>query len=126
MSFIRTKEIPRGSGNYYDYEVRSIREGDKVRQEIIKYLGPSAKTNKKLKQLEKRRKKLHRRLETDVHSTEYIEDYLQDDDKDLDERNERYVSEQYDAYEQRKKDREELQEVEEEIANIKAADKSSA
>ncbi len=41
MSFIRAKEIPPGSGNWYDYEVMGIREGKHVRQKVIKYLGRS-------------------------------------------------------------------------------------
>ena len=39
MSFIRTKEIPPGSGNYYEYEVESYRDGDSVRQRVIRYIG---------------------------------------------------------------------------------------
>lgn len=41
MSFIRAKEIPPRSGNWYDYEVKSVRHGNKVSQEIIRYIGPS-------------------------------------------------------------------------------------
>ncbi|MBM2824557.1 MAG: Integrase catalytic protein [Dehalococcoidales bacterium] len=41
MSFIRAKEIPPGSGNWYDYEVMGIREGKKVRQKVLQYLGKS-------------------------------------------------------------------------------------
>ena len=37
MVFIREKEI---SGNTYLYLVKSIREGDTVRQEVVRYLGP--------------------------------------------------------------------------------------
>ncbi len=37
MAFIREKEI---SGNTYLYLVKSVREGDSVRQEVLKYLGP--------------------------------------------------------------------------------------
>ena len=40
MNFIREKEIPPGSGNWYDYEVMS-HEGNSVRQKIINYLGKS-------------------------------------------------------------------------------------
>ncbi len=118
MAYVRTKEIPPGSGNYYKYKVRSVRNGDKVKQEIVQYLGPSEKTNKKLKKLKKRRKVLYDRLGSDAHSTEYIHDYLYEGDKDLDERNERYINDRYDEYYQRKQDREELQEVEQEIAEI--------
>lgn len=32
MSFIRAKEIPPHSGNWYDYEVKGVREGQRVRQ----------------------------------------------------------------------------------------------
>jgi len=32
MTFIRAKEIPPGSGNWYDYEVKTIHEGKKVIQ----------------------------------------------------------------------------------------------
>jgi putative transposase len=39
MTFIRAKEIPPRSGNWYDYEVMTIHEGGKVRQKVIKYLG---------------------------------------------------------------------------------------
>ncbi len=41
MTFIRAKEIPPGSGNWYDYEVKTIHEGVHVRQKVIKYLGRS-------------------------------------------------------------------------------------
>jgi len=41
MSFIRAKEIPPRSGNWYDYEVMTIHEGDKVRQKVIRYIGKS-------------------------------------------------------------------------------------
>lgn len=46
MVFVRTKEIPPGSGNYYAYRVRSYRNNEnKVRQEIIKYIGPVSEKN---------------------------------------------------------------------------------
>ncbi|GEM_PF-1512646 len=41
MSFIRSKEIPPRSGNWYDYEVESVRTGPKVSQRIIRYVGKS-------------------------------------------------------------------------------------
>jgi hypothetical protein len=41
MSFMRAKEIPPGSGNWYDYEVMTTHEGSHVRQKVIKYLGRS-------------------------------------------------------------------------------------
>jgi transposase-like protein/ribosomal protein L37AE/L43A len=47
MSFVRSKEIPPGSGNWYDYEVKTVHEGKKVRQEIIRYIGPSGKHGKR-------------------------------------------------------------------------------
>ena len=37
MSFIRTKEM---NGKMYKFLVKGIREGDKVRQKVVKYLGP--------------------------------------------------------------------------------------
>ena len=42
MSFIRAKEIPPHSGNWYDYEVMNTRTGNKVRQKVIRYLGRSS------------------------------------------------------------------------------------
>jgi putative transposase len=42
MSFIRAKEIPPHSGNWYDYEVMTIHEGDKVIQKHIRYIGKCA------------------------------------------------------------------------------------
>lgn len=39
MAFIREKEI---NGNRYLYLVKSIREGDRVRQKVIKYIGPKS------------------------------------------------------------------------------------
>ena len=44
MSFVRTKEIPPGSGNLYAYEVESYREGGKIKQRVIKYLGRRGST----------------------------------------------------------------------------------
>ncbi|MDD5700786.1 MAG: DDE-type integrase/transposase/recombinase [Dehalococcoidales bacterium] len=41
MSFIRAKEIPPGSGNWYDYEVETLHIGGKVIQKHIRYLGKS-------------------------------------------------------------------------------------
>jgi transposase-like protein len=43
MTFIRAKEIPPGSGNWYDYEVKTVHEGKHVRQKVIQYIGRSAK-----------------------------------------------------------------------------------
>jgi transposase InsO family protein len=39
VTFIRSKEIPPRSGNWYDYEVKTIHEGRKVRQKVVRYLG---------------------------------------------------------------------------------------
>jgi hypothetical protein len=41
MSFIRAKEIPPRSGNWYDYEVETIHDGSRVIQKHIRYLGKS-------------------------------------------------------------------------------------
>lgn len=41
MSFIRAKEIPPHSGNWYDYEVETIHKGGKVIQKHIRYIGKS-------------------------------------------------------------------------------------
>lgn len=41
MSFIRAKEIPPGSGRWYDYEVEDYREGGRVKQRVIRYIGRS-------------------------------------------------------------------------------------
>jgi hypothetical protein len=43
MSFIRAKEIPPGSGRWYDYEVEDYREGEHVKQRVIRYIGRSGK-----------------------------------------------------------------------------------
>ena len=43
MSFIRAKEIPPHSGNWYDYEVKTTHEHGKVMQKVIRYLGRSGK-----------------------------------------------------------------------------------
>ena len=42
MSFIRAKEIPPRSGNWYDYEVETIHKGSKVIQKYIRYIGKSS------------------------------------------------------------------------------------
>lgn len=41
MSFIRAKEIPPRSGNWYDYEVMTVHEGGRVIQKVIRYIGKS-------------------------------------------------------------------------------------
>ena len=43
MSFIRAKEIPPHSGNWYDYEVESIWNKGKVIQRHIRYIGRSTR-----------------------------------------------------------------------------------
>lgn len=43
MSFIRAKEIPPRSGNWYDYEVESVWNKGKVTQKHIRYIGRSTK-----------------------------------------------------------------------------------
>ena len=43
MTFIRAKEIPPRSGNWYDYEVETIHKGDKVIQKHIRYIGKSTR-----------------------------------------------------------------------------------
>ncbi|MDD5338156.1 MAG: DDE-type integrase/transposase/recombinase [Dehalococcoidales bacterium] len=45
MSFIRAKEIPPRSGNWYDYEVKTIHEGGKVIQKHIRYIGISGRSS---------------------------------------------------------------------------------
>lgn len=41
MTFIRAKEIPPRSGNWYDYEVMTVHEGGRVRQKVVRYIGRS-------------------------------------------------------------------------------------
>ncbi len=43
MSFIRSKQIPPRTGNWYDYEVETIHKGDRVIQKFIRYIGRSDK-----------------------------------------------------------------------------------
>jgi len=43
MTFIRAKEIPPRSGNWYDYEVESVWNKGKVTQRHIRYIGKSAR-----------------------------------------------------------------------------------
>ncbi|MBI4188899.1 MAG: DDE-type integrase/transposase/recombinase [Chloroflexi bacterium] len=43
MSFIRAKEIPPHSGNWYDYEVKTVHEGIHVRQKVLRYIGRSSR-----------------------------------------------------------------------------------
>lgn len=45
MSFVRAKEIPPHSGNWYDYQVKTIHKGDKVIQQHIRYIGKSDMTS---------------------------------------------------------------------------------
>lgn len=42
MNFIRAKEIPPHSGNWYDYEVKSVWNKGKVTQQHIQYIGKSS------------------------------------------------------------------------------------
>jgi hypothetical protein len=41
VSFIRAKEISPRSGNWYDYEVKTVHENGKVIQRHIRYIGKS-------------------------------------------------------------------------------------
>lgn len=41
MSFVRSKEIPPGSGNWYDYEVQSVWTNGTCRQKHLRYIGRS-------------------------------------------------------------------------------------
>ena len=43
MSFVRAKEIPPHSGNWYDYECITVHNGPKVNQKVVRYLGRSGK-----------------------------------------------------------------------------------
>src|SRR3989337_341677 len=43
MSFIRAKEIPPGSGNWYDYLVETHHENGHVRQKVLRYIGRSSR-----------------------------------------------------------------------------------
>jgi transposase-like protein len=45
MSFVRAKEIPPHSGNWYDYEVRTVHEGKRVIQQHIRYIGRSGSSS---------------------------------------------------------------------------------
>lgn len=48
MSFVRSKEIPLGSGNWYDYEVETIHDNGKTIQRHIQYLGKKGGRHKPL------------------------------------------------------------------------------
>jgi putative transposase len=48
MSFVRAKEIPPRSGNWYDYEVVTVHEDGRVNQKVIQYLGKSGTSHKPL------------------------------------------------------------------------------
>ena len=48
MSFIRTKEIPPHSGNWYEYEVETTHNDGKVQQKVIQYLGKVGGSRKPL------------------------------------------------------------------------------
>lgn len=45
MSFIRAKEIPPKSGNWYDYKVETVHDKGRVIQRHIPYLGKSGTPN---------------------------------------------------------------------------------
>ncbi len=45
MSFIRAKQIPPRTGNWYDYEVESYRDKGRVKQRIIQYIGRSGRVS---------------------------------------------------------------------------------
>ena len=45
MTFIRAKQIPPRTGNWYDYEVESYRDNGRVRQRIIRYIGRSGRVS---------------------------------------------------------------------------------
>lgn len=47
MSFIRSKQIPPKSGNWYDYEVETVHKGGKVIQRHIRYIGLSGRSSGK-------------------------------------------------------------------------------
>jgi putative transposase len=47
MSFIRAKQIPPHTGNWYDYEVETLHENGKVRQHVIRYIGLSGKHHRR-------------------------------------------------------------------------------
>jgi len=48
MSFIRAKEIPPGSGSWYDCEVETIHESKRAVQKHIRYIGKSARASMSL------------------------------------------------------------------------------
>jgi putative transposase len=48
MSFVRAKEIPKGSGNWYDYEVMTVHNNGKVIQKHLQYLGKTGTYHKPL------------------------------------------------------------------------------
>lgn len=48
MSFVRSKEIPPRSGNWYDYEVETVHIGGKTIQKHIQYLGKKGGKHKPL------------------------------------------------------------------------------
>lgn len=48
MSFIRSKQIPPRTGNWYDYEVMTVHENGKSKQKVIRYIGRSGTGNRAL------------------------------------------------------------------------------
>lgn len=45
MSFVRAKQIPPRTGNWYNYEVESYRDKGQVKQRIIRYIGRSGRVS---------------------------------------------------------------------------------
>ena len=41
MSFVRAKQIPPQTGNWYDYEVQNYRDNGRTKQRVIQYIGRS-------------------------------------------------------------------------------------
>lgn len=63
MSFVRLKEIPPGSGNYYKYKVKNVREEGKTKQKVLDYLGPASSSEVREKTYEEKKKKCEEALE---------------------------------------------------------------
>ena len=42
MTFVRSKQIPPRTGDWYDYEVKTIHENGHVRQKMVRYIGKSS------------------------------------------------------------------------------------
>jgi hypothetical protein len=54
VTYLRTKKI---KGNTYYYLVRSVREGKKVRQIMVAYLGPEKPDGEEVRRLKKKHEK---------------------------------------------------------------------